>query len=193
MQNFEKEIQGLELLNPPFAEFIKGLMNKKIKSKMKGEVSFKVFDVFGNRIKGYVPQYLGENYRQYVFIPNQNKVLTIPKNLQKLVGYRLIKKMNNFETAKETKSTPMDEESFLIVLYLLIIKPELGKELLNYELKKDGNWYLFHLNLDLNKNDDLYFMSLHIRWYHDEWHFRLYNGKRDNWRAGTVFIHFATV
>ena len=97
------------------------------------------------------------------------------------------------ETAKETKSTPMDEESFLIVLYLLIIKPELGKELLNYELKKDGNWYLFHLNLDLNKNNDLYFMSLHIRWYHDEWHFRLYNGKRDNWRAGTVFIHFATI
>lgn len=110
-------------------------------------ISFKVSEVFGHRVPGLVLQDMGEDYRYLIFTPNQHMVLTIPKSMPKLVDYKLSKNMNDYVIQKETNSTPMDEKTFFLVKYCLIIEPERGKELLGYELKKDGTWYLLQINL----------------------------------------------
>ncbi len=152
-------------------------------------ISFKVSEVFGDRNPNLVPQYFGDRYRNEIFIPNQNKVLTIPKTMSKLVDYKLPKNINDTAIQTETKSIPMDEDSFLIVLYLLIIKPEIGKELLGYTFKQYGTRYLFHV-----KMVDGTVRTVDVAWNVGVWRCggNLFD-VRGGWSAGLVFLHFATV
>lgn len=154
---------------------------------MNKEISFKVSDVFGHRVSGQVPQYLEVNYRNWIFNPNQGKTLTILSNIKKLVEFTLPKYMNDSAIQSEVKSTSMDEELFLIVLYLLIINPELGKQLLDYELKKD-KWYLFRV-----KTADGTLSTVHVLWLDVEWTCiaREFDGN-GLWSEGNVFLSFAT-
>ncbi len=116
----------------------------------KGLESFIVGDVFRHRDETCVPQYHGSNAKDWIFTPNAKVKIAIKQKLPKLSEYILPKDMNDSDIQSNAKSTPMDEETFLLVLYLLIIKPELGKKILGYELRKD-RWYLFHVKLSSGK------------------------------------------
>lgn len=150
-------------------------------------VSFRIGDVFGHRVYGLVPQRHGDNFTNLFFVPSKNKTITIPFSMSKLTDYVLPRNMTDTEIQNTIKSTPMDEDMFWAVLYLLIIKPELGKELLGYELTK-LSYYIFHV-----KMTDGTVRVVIVGWRGDEWHFianAFSNSKR--WDTGDVFVRFAT-
>lgn len=149
--------------------------------------SFRIGDVFGHRNSSMVPQYHGDNFKSWFWAPNQNRTITIPSNMPKLVDYTLPKNMNDTGIQNATKSTPMDEDTFWVVLYLLIIKPELGKELLGYELTK-SNYYIFHV-----KMSDGTVRAVNVGWDDVEWYCYASSFDRGyDWRQGLVFVRFAT-
>lgn len=149
--------------------------------------TFRIGDVFGHRVSGLVPQYQGDNFKNWLFVPSQNKTITVPTTLSKLTDYVLPKNMTDTEIQNMTKSIPMDEDTFWTVLYLLIIKPELGKELLGYELDK-SKYYIFHVTMA-----DGTVRAVYVRWSGDEWDCYAYAFDYGSaWYQGCVFVRFAT-
>jgi hypothetical protein len=155
--------------------------------KIKDSKTFRIGAVFGHRVSGLVPQYHGKSFKDFLK-PSKNKIITIPLSMSKLVDYVLPKNMNDTEIQNATKSTPMDEDIFWAVLYLLIIEPELGKQLLGYELT-ESYFYIFHV---IMVNGNVRTVRVHLR---GEWLcFALaFDDEGIPWSQGCVFVHFATV
>lgn len=124
------------------AEFIEKVLGKK-----SGEETFIVGQVFQHRNSSLVPQYFGDNFKDWLWLPSQEK--TVPVNAfgkNFLKDYVLPKNMNDTAIQNANNSTPMGEDAFWAMLYLLILKPKLGKKILKYELRKD-KVYIFHVQL----------------------------------------------
>ncbi len=149
------------------------------------EETFAVGEVFQHRNKSLIPQYLGDNFKSLMWAPAQGKTLTVPSSMNSPKEYVLPKNMNDMAIQKANGSAFVDEDTFWVILYCLIIKPELGKELLNYELRKD-KVYIIHVRV----GDRV--VAFGVRWGDDEWCLGAYSFDGAGWNEGSVFLSFAT-
>ncbi len=166
------------------AEFIEKVLGKK-----SGEKTFVVGEVFQHRNEKLIPQYLGGNFKSWLWTPAQKKSVSINafgKNILK--GYVLPKNMNDTVIQNKNASTPMSEDQFWAMLYLLIIDPKLGKKILKYVLQKD-KVYVFHVKL---ANGTV--VAVRVRWNVDEWYLYADDfGHLNPWHRGLVFLFPATL
>jgi len=115
------------------------------------EKTFVVGEVFQHKNSSLIPQYFGGNFKDWLWNSAQEKVVSINafgKNILK--EYVLPKNMNDIKIQEANKSTPMDEDQFWAMLYLLIYNPRLGEKILKYKLRKD-KVYIFHVKLASGK------------------------------------------
>lgn len=111
------------------------------------EKHFIVGEVFNYRNKESIPLYFGYDFKNSILESALLKVVEVNsfgKNILK--DHPLPKGMHDKVIQDTQNSTPMEEDQFWLTLYLLIIKPELGKKVLDYELQKD-KVYILHLKL----------------------------------------------
>ena len=149
---------------------------------------FIVGDVFRHRGgEGYTPMYIWEGAQNLLFTPNKERVIAINKTIGKLRDYPLTENMNDSKIQKKAKSTPMSEDEYFLAMFLLIVKPELGKEVLGYTLDT-SKYYLFHVKLSSGK-----VVALGLGWYGAVWGVVDFafdtNG---NWNQGNMLLYFAT-
>jgi hypothetical protein len=90
-------------------------------------------------------QYLNDNFEDILYYPSKEREITIPVNMFLLQEYILSHKLDDTTLTKNISATPMSIDIFWSVLYLLIIEPELGVELLNYQLQKTDFVYCFYI------------------------------------------------
>lgn len=149
--------------------------------------SFIVGVVFQHRNSACIPQWFSDNFRDMVWKPSKERTIKIDRTSRKVNEYRLPKNMNDSTIQKNAKSTPMSIEEYWLVRYLFIINPELGKQVLEYELSK-SNYYIMHVRLD-----DGSVVAVGLRWGGDEWDSDA--GRFDDdgdWVEGRIFLSFAT-
>jgi hypothetical protein len=162
---------------------IEAVLGKKSRQK-----SFKVGEVFQHRNKKLIPQYFGDNFRNWVWTPAQGKTVSVGafgKNILK--DYVLPKNMNDTAIQNEAGSTPMKEDQFWAMLYLLIIDPKLGKKILKYELRKD-KVYIFHVKLASGK-----VVAVVLRWDDGVWNLFAHGFDIVHpWDEGRVFLYPVT-
>lgn len=124
---------------------------EKVLGRKSGEKSFVVGEVFQHRNPNLALQHHGDNFKSLLAVPAKDRVLSIDvfgkNNLKK---YVLPKNMDDIAIQNATTSTPILEDQFWVMLYLLIIDPKLGKKILKYELRKD-KVYIFHVRIAPNK------------------------------------------
>jgi hypothetical protein len=151
--------------------------------------NFIVGDVFRHRGgEGYIHMYLGDNAQNGLFKPAKDRIIAINPIIGKLCEYVLPENMNDTVIQKNAKSSPMSEDQFLLILYLLLIKPDLGKKILNYVLDKN-KIYIFHVKLNSGT-----VVAVDVRWRGGEWYVRADDFDYDfPWGAGRVFLSLATV
>jgi len=163
--NDEQFFDGMEaLLKANYQqkeEFIEKVLGKKSRQQ-----SFIVGQVFQHRNKSLVPQYYGDNFKNWLWTPAQAKLVSInafgnstPKE------YVLPKYMNDTSIQDATNSTPMEEDAFWALAYLLFINPKLGKKILKYELRK-YKYYIFHIKFNSGK-----VVTVFVRWNIGQWFF----------------------
>jgi hypothetical protein len=138
----------------------------------------KTFSVCGEfTLYGKVPQYHGHLFYKRVLLPYEGKFVStndFPRN--SLKEFPLLKRpLYHDELQEITHDQPMSQKAFLALAYMLVIDPELGKRVLNYELKKEqlgGNKYeMYYFQVML---DDLTVpVMIQIRWVVDRWYFNL--------------------
>lgn len=165
-------------------DFIFNVLGKK-----SGEKTFVVGEVFQHRNEKLIPQYLGDNFKSWLWTPAQKKVVSINafgKNILK--QYVLPENMNDTAIQNKNASTPMTEDQFWAMLYLLIINPKLGKKILKYVLRKD-KVYVFHVKLT-----DGTVVAVRVYWIDDEWDLSARGfGHLNLWCEGGVFLFPATM
>ena len=157
--------------------------------KEDGIESFIVGEVFQHRNSDCVPQYFGDQFNNWIWVPEKDKEIIIDTEaVRKLNEYRLPKNMNDTSIQKNAKSTPMSMEEYWLTRYLLIINPELGKQLLGYELKQDGTVYIMHV-----KKADGSVVAVSLRWSDGVWlsTANRFGGGR-GWDEGHIFLSSAT-
>gem|GEM_PF-5814156 len=96
--------------------------------------------------------------------------------------------MNDTTIQKNTNSKPMSLEEYWLIRYLLIVNPELGKQLLGYELKQDGTVYIMHVTMT-----DGSVVAVYLFWYDARWRSgadRFDDG--NDWGEGSVFLSSVT-
>lgn len=151
--------------------------------------AFTVGDIFRHRAeKGDRRLWLSDNTKNWLIKPNLKKVIPIHTDLGKIVENRLPNNMNDTSIQKLAGHPGfMDEETFLLVMYLLIFQPELGKQVLGYALQKD-KVYIFHIMVDGKQ------VAFSVGWDGDEWGFGA-DGFDDGfvWIGGFLFLSFAIV
>lgn len=164
------------------AKFIKDVLGKK-----SGE-SFVVGKVFQHRNKDLVPQYHGDNFKSWIWAPAQSKTVAVDVfGGRALREYGLPKNMNDTAIQNANTSVPMEEDTFLAMLYLLTINPKLGKKILKYELRKD-KVYIFHVKLASGK-----VVAVDVLWLGAGWGFDANDfGYGNPWNEGNVFLSLAT-
>jgi len=153
-------------------------------SKKSGEEIFVVGEVFQHRNKNLVPQYFGDNFKNWLWASAQTRTVAINAfGKNNLKEYVLPKNMYDTAIQNANNSTPMSEDQFWAMLFLLIINPRLGKEILKYELRKD-KVYIFHVKLSSDK-----VVAVSVDWGGGGWSCRAsafdYGGP---WRGGYVFL-----
>ncbi|MCX6752787.1 MAG: hypothetical protein NTW62_00355 [Candidatus Nomurabacteria bacterium] len=165
----------------------KAKLIEEVLGKKSGE-SFVVGQVFQHRNKDLVPQYFGDNFKNWMWAPAQSRTIVVdvfrgvtPKE------YILPKNMNDTAIQNANTSVPMEEDTFWAMHYLLIINPKLGKKILKYELRKD-KWYIFHVKLASGK-----VVAVHVRWGVDEWGCIADDFDNNTWNEGNVFLSLATL
>lgn len=187
INNDEQFFDGFEaLLRASYqqkADFIEKVLGKK-----SGEETFVIGKVFQHRNSSLVPQYFGDNFKNWLWLPAQEK--TVPVNAfgkNVLKDYVLPKNMNDTAIQNANNSIPIGEDAFWAMLYLLIVNPKLGKKILKYELRKD-KVYIFHVQLA----DRV--VAVLVDWRDDEWVLSAdVFDYVDPWDAGRVFLSPATV
>ena len=157
--------------------------------KEDGIESFIVGEVFQQRNADCVPQYFGDQFNNWLLVPDKDKEIIVDTEaVRNLKEYRLPKIMNDTTIQKNAGSTPMSMEEYWLTRYLLIINPELGKQLLGYELKQDGTVYIMHV-----KKADGTVVAVDLGWSGGEWcSSALRFGGDGGWSEGSIFLSFAT-
>ncbi|MEI6022382.1 MAG: hypothetical protein WCQ32_00885 [bacterium] len=115
--------------------------------------TFTVGDVFNNKVsKEGTSLFFSDNFKEWIINPFYKKNITIPSFSCKKVFEYLIPENINGSEVDERNFTPasMEIEDFLLILYLFIFQPILGKELFGYELEKEQH-YMFHVLLNGKK------------------------------------------
>jgi hypothetical protein len=154
---------------------------------------FVVGEVFQHRNENLIPQYFGDNFRNWLWASAQTKLVIIDafgkKNSKEyLKEYVLDKDMNNFAIQSTNKSTPMSEHKFWAMLFLLIINPKLGKKILKYELQK-GKVYIFHIKLASGR-----VVAVDMNWNSGEWLFGAYFlGHEYPWKKSNIFLFLTDI
>ena len=158
---------------------------EKVLGKRSGEESFVIGQVFQHRNQSLVPQYFGDNFKTWLWEPAKEKVVQINAfGKNNLKEYVLPKNMNDTAIQNATNSTPMGEDAFWAILYLLVINLKLGKKILKYELRKD-KFYVFHVKLTSGK-----VVAVFVRWDDDEWDLNANDFDRITpWLEGDVFLY----
>jgi len=147
--------------------------------------NFIVGKVFRHTAEGFITQYFGDNFKNWLWRPSQAKTVSINAfGLNYLKEYVLPKNMNDTAIQNAVSLTPlMEEDQFWAVLYLLIINPKLGKKILKYELRKD-KVYVFHVKLASGK-----VVAVSVGWSDDGWSLCASNLDSDDWWYGVnVFL-----
>jgi len=163
------------------SELIERVLRKKV-----GEEGFVVGEVFQHRNSNLTPMCFGYNFKSKLWEPAQTRTVSVGafgKNILK--DYVLPKKQTNTEIQNATNSTPMQEDQFWVMLYLLIIDPKLGKKILKYELRRD-KYYVFHVRLTSGE-----VIAVHLYWNDDEWNLNAYDFDV-RWNLVNVFLFPAT-
>jgi len=150
--------------------------------------SFVVGEVFRHRDSSCVPQYHGDNFAAWLAKPAKKKVISINfDGLQPSDEFVLPESMKDSEIQKAAGSKPMAEQLFWLLLFCLIVEPELGKKHFFYELSKE-KYYIFHAQLD---SDEV--VTVSVDWDGDEWDCDA--DRFDDvgaWSGGCVFVSLAT-
>ncbi len=154
-------------------------MSKDLKS------SFVVGQVFCHNNPDGVMQYHRPNFVTTILAPCREKVIAI--NFDGITldwEYRLPCAMTDRELRETTDSMPMTLDEFWLILYALIIEPNLGKEYLKYELTKK-KYYIFQFVSDTGM-----WFSAYVAWIDNAW--RLGSpivNEEDTWEEGKILIH----
>lgn len=149
------------------------------------DCSFIVGKVFQHRKTGLVPQSFGFNFKTRIWEPAKEKVISIKDFADDLKKYVLSEKLNDSSIQQITRSTPMTENHFWIMSYLMIIKPKLGKKILKYELLKD-KMYIVHLELASGKIETVHICFKEGEWDFDAFGFNYYLW----WEVERVYLYF---
>ena len=149
---------------------------------------FMVGDIFRQRAtKGDTRMDISGNTEDWIIKPNLKRMVQVRNDLGNLSEYVLPENMDDTRI-QEGAGNPgcMDLDTFFCVSYLLIFQPQLAKQVLGYELKKD-KWYLFHVLVNGKK------VAVGLYWDGDEWRWHAgdFDDGRD-WSAGDVLLFFAT-
>lgn len=159
--------------------FIEEVLKRKSSVK-----TFVVGQVFQHRAKGLVPQYFWDNFKNLLWSPAQTKVVSINAfGKNNLKEYVLPKNMDDTTIQNNASFTPMKEDQFWAMMYLLIVKPKLGKKILKYVLRKDKA-YIFHVKLASGK-----VVAVGVYWDGGEWSFDAVDFDCVGlWNRGSVFL-----
>ena len=170
-------------------EFIKW-MNNGCKLTYNLINGFVVEQIFRHRAeKGDRRLYLSDNTQNWIVKPYLKRTVVIRTDLGKLSEFRLPHNMNDSTIQSEAgKPGLMDIDTFFLLWFMLIFNPELGKQVLGYELSKE-KWYLCHVELPNGKR-----VAVRVYWDDDEWYFsaREFDDGYD-WNEGGILLFFATV
>ncbi len=110
------------------------------------QISFVIKNTFKHRDSlTKTVQYLTDNFDDLFYQPYKEKTIVIPTRMFSLKELTMSNRMDDTTTQKTISANPMSINIFWSVLYLLIIEPELGVELLNYQLLKTGFVYCFYI------------------------------------------------
>jgi hypothetical protein len=108
--------------------------------------SFVVGEIFKHKT-GKIPIYIKKNFQNWLLSRQAARTTSIDCLGKQLIKeYLLPEAMRDLEIQEKSGSKPMTEDQLWVVLFLLIIEPELGKKILKYEIMKDKN-YIFHVEL----------------------------------------------
>jgi hypothetical protein len=163
------------------------LIEKVLGRKFGEEKSFIVGEVFQHRNSKLVPQWFGDDFKAKMWEPAKERRVSINafgNNILK--EYILTKTMNDTSIQSATNSTPMEEDQFWAMLYLLIIDPKLGKKILKYELRKD-KVCVFHVRLASGG-----VIAVSLVWFDVEWYLYADVFDSDYWYRDNVFLFPAT-
>lgn len=151
--------------------------------------TFTVGTMFRHRAeKGDKRLYLSDNTQAWYIKPYAQRVIAVKTDLPKISEYRLPGNMDD-TAVQEAKGNPgfMDFDTYMCVMYLLIFQPELAKQVLGYELRKD-KWYLLHVELPGGKK-----VAVDVNWDAGEWFFLVSDVDGRTWDGGDLFLYFVTV
>lgn len=181
--------------NKTFLKIIKIVLNTKAeefpallaKIEVPKFVSFIVGKVFQHRAEDCVPQYHWDGFVNLLLNEAREQVISVGKAIKNISEYVLPENMNDTSIQNKAQSIPIEWKSFWATLYCLIIEPELGKKMFNYELKKD-KVYILHVR---KRSGEV--VAFDVRWRGVEWRLSAYGfGTRDWWYDGSVFLFPAT-
>jgi hypothetical protein len=164
------------------------LISKKQENGLVQELIHKTFvvgEVFQHRVQGLIPQYHGDNFKSWLWAMAKERIVStneFGKNILK--KYVLPANMKDTQIQNAAKSTPMGENQFWVMLYLLIIEPKLGRKILKYALQKD-KVYIFHVKLASGK-----VVAVNVDWNGGEWDLNANDFVREfPWNGGFVFLY----
>ncbi len=159
------------------------LIERVLGRKFGEEKSFIVGEVFQHRNLKLVPLYFARDFESMVLEPSKNKRVSINAfGNNTLKEYVLPKNMEDTTIQSATNSTPMEEDQFWAMLYLLIVEPELGKKILNYQLRK-YQYYVFHVKLSSGK-----VLAVRLFWHDGKWRLNAFDFNHGNWSMDSVFL-----
>ena len=181
----EKEAQ---LVNTMSEANLISLIDTWFKKDQEGQAddSFIVGVLFQHRNSACIPQWFSDNFRDWMWKPCKERTIKIDQTPRKLNEYRLPKNMNDSTIQKNAKSTPMSIEEYWLIRYLLIINPELGKQVLGYEVNKDSA-YIIHVKLA-----DGSVVAVRLYWRVGGWNSPASRFDVDDWYEGYFFLSSAT-
>ena len=151
---------------------------KKVIDFLKNEIglktnSFKVSDLFGNRVEGQIPQWMSETFLVKVFNPYKDMEIAIPEVLPTLNEYVLPHNMKDSKIQENTSSKPMSLEEYFLARYILLISGKADK----------SKVYIFHVQVGN------LVLALLLFWHGDEWNSNDYAFEDgDDWNAGNMFV-----
>lgn len=159
------------------------IMEDVFRKIYEGSISFS-FGIRQTFIDSDIPMWHNDFFSSIISVSGHKIIST--NEVEELSKYVVSKTgMNDSLIQDKVRSGFLEEDLFFAILYLLIFKPESGKEFLNLELKKD-KLYLFHVNLDSLKK-----VSITIFWNDGKWMLSATDFNFiSSWDEGRIFVYF---
>ncbi len=124
--------------------------------------TFIVGQVFQQRGEGLVQQRYQPNFKNLIWEHAQGRTVEINAFGKYLKEYIPEDNLTDTRIEHKTNSDCMSEDAFWALMYVLIIKPEMGKEMFKYELNKSSN-YFFLVRMG-SKSTFYKAFHVHLRW-----------------------------